>query len=98
MIRGVDDGPDGLDDEAFDRMMGASRRKRPRKTYAPFTVHGVLAGAYRGKDIGERTLLTHASVDGGETALCRKVKAGALCDAVESGSPTCPLCAARVTP
>lgn len=60
------------------------------------TVHGVLAGAYRGKDIAARALLTHASADGGETSLCRRVKAGSLCDAVEPGKPTCPECARRM--
>lgn len=60
------------------------------------TVHGVLAGAYRGADISKRPLLTHASADGGETALCRKVKPGALCDLVEKGAPTCTVCATRM--
>lgn len=61
------------------------------------TVHGVLAGAYRGKDIGERALLTHASADGGVTALCRRVKRDSLCDAIEPGEPTCPDCARRTS-
>lgn len=61
-----------------------------------YTVHGVLAGAYKGKDISGRTLLTHASTDGGVTAMCRKVKADSLCDLEETGLPTCPVCQARI--
>lgn len=59
------------------------------------TVHGVLAGAYKGKDVAARTLLTHASIDGGMTALCKRVKQDALCDLEESEPATCPTCAAR---
>lgn len=59
------------------------------------TFHGVLAGAYKGKNVNERALLTHASVDGGITALCKKVKADALCD-MEEETVTCPTCIARV--
>jgi hypothetical protein len=59
------------------------------------TIHGVLAGAYRGKKLGERKLLTHASADGAITALCGRVKADSLCDAEEPGPATCPTCAAR---
>lgn len=59
------------------------------------TVHEVLAGAYRGKDIRERALLTHASIDDGVTALCRNVKRHALCDEVVAGPPTCERCLKR---
>lgn len=58
------------------------------------TVHGVLAGAYRAGL--SATYLTHASIDGGETAICRKVKAGNLCDVVEPGTPTCPTCVGKL--
>ncbi len=59
------------------------------------TVHGVLAAVYKGRDISQRTLLTHASDDGGETSLCRRVGARSLCDsnAVAPGPPTCARCA-----
>lgn len=60
------------------------------------TYHGVLAGAYKGRDVSARTLLTHASTDGGVTALCKRVKVDSLCDAEEQGPATCPTCAARV--
>lgn len=60
---------------------------------AKYTVHGVLAGAYKGRDIGGRALLRHASTDGGSTALCGKVKQDHLCDFEEDGPPTCERCA-----
>jgi hypothetical protein len=66
---------------------------------APVTVHGVLAGAYRGhnwRGVDVRVFLTHASADGGETALCGRVKAGSLCDQQVKGAPTCPVCARKV--
>lgn len=59
------------------------------------TVHGVLAGAYRGKRRNLENLLTHASVDGGVTAVCRGVKVDSLCDEIEPGPPTCKRCAAK---
>ena len=63
---------------------------------AKFTVHGVLAGAYKGRDISERALLRHASVNGGDTALCGTVKADSLCDMEEEGLPTCAKCLAKL--
>lgn len=57
--------------------------------------HAVLAGAYRGKGAA---LLTHSSTDGGETALCRSIKAGHLADEYADDStaaPTCPRCLAK---
>lgn len=60
------------------------------------TAHYVLAGAYRGKDVGARSLLVHASADGSATALCRKVKADALCDQVEEVAVDCPGCLAKL--
>jgi hypothetical protein len=57
------------------------------------TIHGVLAGAYlnRGK-ASLKTMLTHASIDGGRTALCGGVKEWALCDEELAGPPTCERC------
>jgi hypothetical protein len=63
---------------------------------AKYTVHGVLAGAYKGRDISERALLRHASTDEGHTALCGTVKADSLCDMEEEGLPTCEKCLAKV--
>lgn len=63
---------------------------------SPYTVHSVLAGAYKGKDLGERTLLRHASQDESSTAVCKKVKRDTLCDMVEDGEVTCPICAQRI--
>lgn len=60
------------------------------------TYHSVLAGAYRGKSVSHRPLLVHASIDGGQTALCRKVKDDALCDMEEDGPATCPTCIAKL--
>jgi hypothetical protein len=57
------------------------------------TIHGVLAGAYKS---AAKSLLTHASVDGGVNAICKRVKEYSLCDLVEEGSPTCPVCVARL--
>lgn len=57
------------------------------------TVHGVLAGAYRGKRARLDAMLTHASTDGGSTAVCGNVAEGNLCDVQESGAPTCKKCA-----
>jgi hypothetical protein len=59
-----------------------------------YTVHGVLAAAYKGKDIDDRALLTHASLDEGDTTLCKRVKH--ICDLVETGEPTCVTCQARL--
>lgn len=58
-----------------------------------YTVHPVLAGAYRG---GRKALLSHASVDGGLTAVCRRVKEYNLCDLQLDELPTCPECLVRI--
>ena len=55
------------------------------------TVHAVLAGAYKGKSLKSRALLSHASDNEGVTALCGKVKADSLCD-VHEEELTCPAC------
>jgi hypothetical protein len=62
------------------------------------TVHGVLAAAYPGKSRAklDGPLLTHASADGGDTAMCGRVKPGHLCDVVEAGEPTCKHCARKL--
>lgn len=59
------------------------------------TVHGVLAGAYRGKRASLAAMLTHVSEDGGDTALLGCVAPGNLCDVIEPGPPTCKKCAHR---
>jgi hypothetical protein len=64
-------------------------------TNAKVTVHGVLAGAYRGNRAKLDALLTHASVDGGSTALCGNVAEGNLCDAIEPEPPSCKRCFRR---
>ena len=61
-------------------------------------VRGVLAAAYRGKDLEDRALLTHAAeldARGDESrALCR-VPVDSLCDDPVYAAPTCPVCAKR---
>lgn len=61
----------------------------------PYTVHGVLAANYRGKALSKRVLLTHASLDQGSTAICKRVKDGELAEA-EDGEPTCLRCISGV--
>jgi hypothetical protein len=66
-------------------------------TTTKFTVHGVLAGAYAGKNPSLASTLTHASTDGGNSAICgNRVKEGSLCDLEEEGAPTCPRCAVKL--
>lgn len=62
---------------------------------ASMTVHEVLAGAYRGKRARFDALLTHASTDGGSTAVCGGVAEGNLCDQIVPGPPTCKACERR---
>lgn len=59
-----------------------------------YTVHGVLAGAYRGRDLGSRAMLRHASLDG-ETSLCKRTSN--LCDAPEQSEPDCAECLAQIS-
>ena len=56
----------------------------------PYTVHGVLAGAYAARN--PLAMLTHASVNDGATALCNRVRIANLCDLQEEGPPSCPHC------
>ena len=62
---------------------------------AKMTVHGVLAGAYRGRRNKLDAMLTHASDDEGWTAVCGNVAEGNLCDVKEAGPPSCKPCARR---
>ena len=63
-------------------------------------VRWVLAAAYRGRDIGRRTLLTHAievDVYGEDSrALCR-VPFESLCGEASYAAPTCPVRAKRAS-
>lgn len=56
------------------------------------TVHEVLAGAYRGKRARLDAMLTHASNDGGSTAVGVSVAGGNLCDVQLPNPPTCKRC------
>ncbi len=58
------------------------------------TTHDVLAGAYKGKRLSLAACLTHASVDGGRTVLCGKIKSDSICDVGEV-EITCPACKAK---
>ena len=77
------------------------RRRKPWPEGTAIGVFSVLAGAYRGKDIEERTLLMHAILVDAEgypaaaKSLCGRVLEERLCDLPERGAPTCPLCAER---
>jgi hypothetical protein len=62
---------------------------------------GVLAGAYRGKDVSERSLLTHylKVTDGGEWAaksLCGRILGERLSDVDEREDATCEACAVKL--
>ena len=70
-----------------------SQRDRSKR---PYEVRAVLAGAYRGKDVGERSLLTHAWVEGESKTICRRVPESSLCDIDRPESPTCMICLGRV--
>ena len=65
-----------------------------------FEGRNVLAGAYRGRDVGARALLTHiVEVRGGQDVrvLCRRVKLDSLCDIPEAvGAANCPECTRRL--
>jgi hypothetical protein len=65
-----------------------------------YTIHGVLAGAYKGRQ-NERATLYHASVNGGETSLCNKIKNYRLADTLSIDfrnppSVDCPECVRRI--
>ena len=63
-----------------------------------YTIQGVLAGAYRGRDISQRALLTHAVIQGESRSLCRRMDADRLTgwDEGNRDEPTCPVCAERL--
>lgn len=56
-MNGVDDGPDGLNDAAFDRMLGLSRRKRPA-----VTARDIRARMVRAARTGDKRLQTLCEV------------------------------------
>lgn len=82
----------------------AGAQEAPRTIYPTYEIRGVLAGAYKGKDIGDRALLTHAvGVDAAgrdaPTSLCGRIESDRLADAYGTDQalpPTCPLCADRL--
>lgn len=75
-----------------------------RNDATQYQTRGVLAGAYRGRNDGERSNLTHlvnVATDG-ESSLCRRVKPGMMADEFSASStedlqarPTCPYCAKK---
>lgn len=67
-------------------------------TSPELTFHSVLAGAFGRNPTAAQLArsVVHASRDGGETALCKRVKPGHLCDLLEDGPPTCPTCLKRL--
>lgn len=63
----------------------------------PYTVHGVLAGAYHGRrGIEDRALLTHVLLEGRKRSPCGLSLDESLCDVEEKEEPTCPRCRKRV--
>ena len=78
--------------------MGKPNTAREPWARSYYTVHPVLVGAYRGRKVQGRKgdLHSHASVDGGLTAVCRRVKEGNLCDLELDELPTCPECLVRI--
>lgn len=78
---------------------GRSLTANARLHYPPgtrYSVHGVLAGAYRGRDVSQRATLTHAIIVGEDKSLCRRIEAGRLAGYSDSPDPTCPECASRL--
>jgi hypothetical protein len=65
-----------------------------------YTIHGVLAGAYKGRQ-NDRVTLYHASINRGETSLCNRIKNWRLADpwSIDPKHPpfvTCEECLARI--
>lgn len=61
-----------------------------------YQVHGILAGAYKGKGASLKVSLTHYAKDW--NPLCKTVKADSLCDPYDDDGqilPTCPACLAK---
>jgi hypothetical protein len=63
-------------------------------TFQVFEVHGVLAGAYRGRVLDRLMPRTHVLevVDGDPRRVLCGLPVESLCDVLEFGSPTCPKC------
>lgn len=66
-----------------------------------YEVRAVLAGAYRGKDVGQRMLLLHVLLideqdHEADTTLCGRVDNENLSDLPMNTPPTCPLCVKRL--
>ncbi len=59
-----------------------------------FEVRGVLAGAYKGKDVAARELLSHYWEEGAAKTLCNRVPEASLAD-VGPSVPSCTECKAR---
>ena len=61
-------------------------------------MRGVLAAAYRGKDVAERALLRHVAILDGDgyaaRTLCNRVPSESLADQ-DDGKATCPACLER---
>lgn len=58
----------------------------------------VLAGAYRGKSASLKATLSHVTIDGGATTLCKKVKGDSLADCMamdQEEIASCEVCAKR---
>jgi len=65
-------------------------------TNTRYGVYGLLAGAYKGGRKSLKATLTHASTDGGNTALCGKVQEYNLCPDYEVAELTCPACTRKL--
>lgn len=72
-MKGVDDGPDGLNDAAFDRMLGLPRRKRPA-----VTARDIRARMVRAARAGDTKLQTLCEVALGDqrSPLAKLARAG----------------------
>ncbi len=60
-----------------------------------YEVRGVLAGAYRGKQL-ERATVRHVLFDGADRTACGRVREEHLCDVAEREPPTCAACLAKL--
>jgi hypothetical protein len=93
------------------RWRGRSRFRDPQRRFKPppgaraWEPRSVLAGAYRGKEVEDRPLLTHAvwldesHEELGEKSVCRRIDIGRLVDpyGMQGDEPvTCPICRERV--
>jgi hypothetical protein len=84
-------------------MVTVGSKRRSMKDAVRFETRGVLGGAYRGKSVCDRALLTHAiAIDAKGCdlfVLCRGPKLENIADSYAPGDrtlpATCPLCAER---